>query len=57
MSEIKLARYARATTSYTVREAEARPAMTANKTTPGTIIPISAKLSIKEAPIIPKAIH
>ena len=31
--------------------------MTANNTTPGIIIPIRAKLSIKDAPMIPKATH
>ena len=57
ISEIKLETYANKTTSKIFNEVAANPEMIANKTTPGTSIPINAKDSINEAPIIPKAIH
>lgn len=38
-------------------EEEANPDIKASKTTPGIIIPIKAKDSINEAPIIPRPIH
>ena len=37
--------------------ADAKPEMIARSKTPGTIIPIRANDSIKEAPTIPTAIH
>ena len=38
-------------------EVAASPDMIANSKTPGMIIPIKAKDSINEAPMIPRAIH
>ena len=57
ISEIRLEKYAIKTTSKILIEVAAKPEITANKTTPGTTIPINAKDSINEAPIIPNAIH
>ncbi len=53
----RLEKYAIVTTSIMFNEVAASPDMIANSTTPGMIIPIKAKDSINEAPMIPRAIH
>ena len=57
ISDIRLEKYASMTTAKMLREVAAKPDITASRTTPGTIIPISANDSTNEAQIIPTAIH